>query len=130
MHTYGRAAHAVKRNVPTTDYRTPRMRARAVTEQLHQIVQEIGSGMDGKTRAAVLTIQHGLRTYVELGEAAAFCIANHCCLDECEFYFVFNMLGLTRRGLSPSPKQQQWLRDIHARLLTIVDKVPTAERSG
>jgi hypothetical protein len=116
MYTYGRGALAVKRNVPTIDRRTPRMRARAVTEQLHRIIQLIGSELSGESRAAVLTIERGMRTYVECGEAAAFCAASHHRLDEGEFEFVFNMLGLTRRGLSPSPKQQQWLRNIRDRL--------------
>jgi hypothetical protein len=116
MPTYAKGTFAVKRDVPTGDYRTPRTRARAVTEQLHQIVQEIGSEMDGKTRAAVLAIKRALRTYVEWSEVAAFCAANRHRLNDRELYFVMNMVDWTRRGRSPSPKQQQWLHDIHDRL--------------
>ena len=92
MRTYGEEALAVKREAPTGDYRTPRMRARSLNELVNQTVEEIGSQMDGATRAAVVTIRRALRTYVECDDAAAFCAANRHRLNEGEFYFVLNMV--------------------------------------
>jgi hypothetical protein len=68
---------------------------------------------DAEVNAVTIYVAGGSREWREVAE---FCAARAHRLSERERDFVTNMEKWTRRGLSLSPKQQEWLRSIRDRL--------------
>jgi hypothetical protein len=71
---------------------------------------------DGQRAAVANVAVYASGGTCEWREVAEFCAARAHGLSERERDFVTNMEKWTRRGLSLSPKQQEWLRSIRDRL--------------